>query len=213
VNDRRGHASVPVAAPLLALVAFALGVAACQTTPSTTATFVPASPTPTAAPTVDVTVAPPTLAPTAAPPTTAPSSAAGAPSCSAADLKASHGITDGAAGSLFTEVVLVSNSACSVDAFPALGLRDSAGGALVGGASGGPGRIDLVPGNGYTSNVRLSNWCAPDPSFPLELELIVGGEELAVTGGSFPDDGLPPCNGEGGPILEGSQWAPGPVIL
>ena len=44
---------------------------------------------------------------------------------------------------------------------------------------------------------------------PLELELITAAGELAVTGGSFPDEGdLPPCNGAGGPILDGTAWAP-----
>jgi hypothetical protein len=218
VNDRRGHASVPVAARASALLAagvLALGLAACQTTPSTSATYQPitAAPvTPAPSPTSAPSVAPATVAPTTAA-TPAPTSVAGAPACTAADLKASHGITDGAAGSLFTEVLLVSNAACSIDAFPALGLRDSTGTAILGGASGGPGRIELTPGVPYTSNVRVSNWCAEEPSFPLELELIVGSEEVAVTGGSFPEDGVPPCNGEGGPILEGSEWVAGPVIL
>jgi hypothetical protein len=30
---------------------------------------------------------------------------------------------------------------------------------------------------------------------------------MTVTGLSFPDDGdLPPCNGDGGPILEAEAW-------
>ena len=220
VNDRRGHASVPVAArasAVLAAVLLALGLAACQVSPSTSATYQPitagpVTPAPSLAPTLAPTEVPPTVTPTVAA-TPVPSSVAGSPGCTAADLKASHGITDGAAGSLFTEVLLVSNSTCSIDAFPALGLRDSTGTAILGGASGGPGRIELTPGVPYTSNVRVSNWCADEPSFPLELELIVGSEEVAVTGGSFPEDGVPPCNGEGGPILEGTEWVPGPVIL
>ena len=131
-----------------------------------------------------------------------------APPCAAADLKASHGIVEGAAGSRLTEVVLVSASTCSIDAFPILGLRDADGDALVGGSAAGAGRIDLVAGGSYTSAVRLSNWCLPEPSFPLSLQLRIGADELPVTGGSFPGEeiGLPPCNGDGPPILEGTAW-------
>ncbi len=118
---------------------------------------------------------------------------------------------EGAAGSRITEVVLVSAVACSIDAFPALGLRDATDAALVGAPSSGPGRIDLVAGTAYTSNVRLANWCAAQPAFPLTLEIVLSGAELAVTGTSFPDEGdLPPCNGSGGPILEGTAWTATP---
>jgi hypothetical protein len=208
LNDRRGHASVPVAALSAALLSGAVLLAGCGTAiPSTAApTSVATLPPPTSAP---ATTSPSEPASASTPATAAPSPVAGAPACSGADLKASHGIVEGAAGSELTEVVLVSNSACSVDAFPALGLRDSAGGALVGGASAGPGRIDLVAGAAYTSAVRLANWCAPEPSFPLALEIVLGGGAVVVTGDSFPEDGrLPPCSGAGGPILEGTAWEP-----
>lgn len=136
---------------------------------------------------------------------------AGTPACLLADLKASHGLVEGAAGSVLTEVVLVSATTCSVDAFPALALRDVTGDALVGAPSAGPGAIDLVAGVAYKSEVRLANWCAPEPEFPVSLEIVMGSEELDVTGTSFPDDGdLPPCNGEGGPVLEGTGWEPAP---
>jgi hypothetical protein len=135
----------------------------------------------------------------------------GAPPCDLADLKASHGLVEGAAGSRLTTVVLVSAVACSIDAFPALGLRDAQGTILVGAAAGGSGRIDLVTGNPYETNVRLANWCASEPAFPLALEIVLGREAVPVTGSSFPDDGeLPPCNGDGGPILEASQWVAAP---
>ena len=128
-----------------------------------------------------------------------------------ADLKASHGRVEGAAGSLMTEAVLVSETTCSVDAFPALGLRDASGAGLIGGTSASPGAIDLVAGVAYTSDVRLANWCAPEPEFPLDLVIVLGTEELSVTGSAFPDEGdLPPCNGEGGPILEATGWEPAP---
>ena len=109
---------------------------------------------------------------------------------------------------MFTEVVLVSPVTCSVDAYPVLGLRDAGGHALVGGTVAAAGRLDLVAGTSYSSAVRLANWCLPEPDFPLALAIRLGQAELPVTGGSFPeeDSGMPPCNGEGGPILEGRAW-------
>lgn len=144
-------------------------------------------------------------------PTAADTGPIGAPACAVANLKASHGLVEGAAGSLMTEVVLVSADTCSVDAFPALGLRDAAGTGLVGAPSTGPGLLDLVPGVAYRSEVRLANWCAPEPDFPVTLVVLVGGADLTVTGDPFPEEGdLPPCNGEVGPILEGTEWAATP---
>lgn len=176
----------------------------------------PPSPSPTVAVTSRATAGPigPASAPaeTLAPlPTAADTGTAGTPPCAVADLKASHGLVEGAAGSRLTEIVLVSAATCSIDAYPALGLRDADGSALLGGPAIGPGGIDLVPGVANVSQVRLSNWCAPEPAFPLSLEILIEGEGLPVTGGSFPEDGdLPPCNGDGGPILEASAWVQEP---
>jgi hypothetical protein len=205
MHDRRGRHSVPVAAPLLAIVA--AFVAACGSPTPTTpvdSTTGPTTPPITAFPTLPVATVPPE---TAAPPT----SAAGTPACTPADLKASHGLVEGAAGSRLTEIVLVSSSVCSVDLWPTLGIRDAGGNAVVGSTAGGTGRIDLSPVGSYTSEARLGNWCAPDPAFPLKLELRLGADELAVTGSSFPEEGsLPPCVGDGGPILEAQAWSAGP---
>lgn len=204
MTDRRGHSRSRGAAPLVAAV-LALGLVACAPTPASS---------PSVAPTAAETAIP-TGTPTAPPPTTVPTGTAtvGASACAAADLKASHGLVEGAAGSLLTSVILVSQVACSVALYPAFGLRDGNGAALLGGVAGGPGRIDLSPDASYESAVRLANWCAPDPTFPLALVLMVGAdggvEELAVTGSSFPDEGdMPPCNGGGGPILEAGAWTP-----
>jgi hypothetical protein len=207
MNDRRGGRVAQAAARLLggALVAGAL--LAC--TPAV----------PTATPTAAVTPAP-TAAATALASEPIETEAAletpeetnvGAPLCALADLKASHGIVEGAAGSTLTEVVLVSAETCSVDAFPALGLRDASGDPLIGAPSSGPGATDLVAGVAYRSEVRLANWCAPEPEFPLSLVVIINDDELEVTGDSFPEEGdLPPCNGEVGPTLEGTAWAATP---
>jgi hypothetical protein len=197
--DRRGLAALPLAFALLA----------CNPAPAATPAATTAAPTSTPpSATSQPTIPPATEEPV---PTPVDTGSAGTPACLLADLKASHGLVEGAAGSVLTEVVLVSATTCSVDAFPALALRDVTGDALVGAPSAGPGAIDLVAGVAYKSEVRLANWCAPEPEFPVSLEIVMGSEELAVTGTSFPDDGdLPPCNGEGGPVLEGTGWEPAP---
>ena len=218
MTDRRGHDQVPVASLLLLLAAGF--VAACGTTPPTSppadsttgptvgpVTAAPSSgaaETPATATLVPATPLPATPLPTVPAAVTAP--------CEVSDLKATHGLVEGAAGSRLTEVVLVAGIPCSIDAFPTLGLRDAKGGAIVGGIPAGPGRIDLSPETSYSSAVRLSNWCHDEPAFPLELTIRLGAEELPVNGGSFPDQegGMPPCSGEGvAPTLEGGAWTPG----
>jgi hypothetical protein len=191
---------------LTSALVLAVAVIACTPAPSPSPSLAATqagSVAPTEAPSAEATLAPL--------PTAADTGSAGTPPCLVADLKASHGLVEGAAGSRLTEVILVSSGTCSIDAYPTLGLRNADGAALLGGPAIGPGAIDLVPGVANVSQVRLSNWCAPEPAFPLELEVIVDGAELPVTGGSFPEDGdLPPCTGDGGPVLEGSAWLPQP---
>src|SRR5213592_586830 len=152
--DRRGNARKRVAAPLLAGL-LTLGVVACSATPTvspTAAATVAPTPTPSVAPTG-------TAAPATAALTPAPSGISAAPACTAADLKASHDLVEGAAGSRLTTVVLVAASKCSVDLHPAMGIRDTNGRELVGSTAGGAGRIDVDPNASYTSGVRFANWC------------------------------------------------------
>ena len=195
------------ALPGVLAIAALLAAVAAACTPAGPLASPAAIPTP--SPTVTL---PPTPAVTPSPvPTPLVTTSAGTPACAVADLKATHGLVEGAAGSTLTEVVLVSAVACAIDAFPALGLRDGTGAALVGAPSAGPGRLDLAAGAAYSSQVRLANWCAPEPVFPLTLEIVLGDAALAVTGTSFPEEGgLPPCNGSGGPILEGTAWTASP---
>jgi len=185
----------------------AFGLVACSATPSLSPSAVPTivpTPTPTIAPTA-------TAAPATATVTPAPSSISAAPACTAADLKASHDLVEGAAGSRLTTVVLVAASACSVDLYPAMGIRDANGGELVGSTAGGAGRLDLDPNASYASAIRFVNWCSPDPAFPLSLVIRLGAGEVRVSGSSFPDEGdMPPCNGGGGPALEAGQWEAAP---
>ncbi len=127
------------------------------------------------------------------------------------DLKASHDLVEGAAGSRLTTIVLTAATTCSLDLYPALGIRDAAGTELVGSTTTGSGQIDLDPDVTYSSDVRFANWCGPDPRFPLALVIRIGPREVEVTGSSFPDVGdMPPCNGVGGPRLESGPWTATP---
>lgn len=183
---------------------------ACSPTPSSTSGPETLAPTaaPSAAPVATAAVTP-TPVPEPSPVGTGPTSVA--PPCELSDLKASHGLVEGAAGSRLTTIDLISAVTCSVDAFPALGLRDADGVPLVSGVAGGTGRIDLVGGVGYETEARVANWCAAEPRFPVALELFIAGGELPVQGSSFPDqDDLPACNGGGGPILEANAWTAAP---
>jgi hypothetical protein len=188
----------------LAVSAAILVLAGCSTSPTPLASGIPStSPVATLAPTPVVT---PTPVPEPTPAGSAPVSAA-AP-CAPSDVKASHDLVDGAAGSRLTTVVLVASGVCSVEAWPAFALRDADGAPLVASSAGAAGRIDLVPAaQPYESVVRLSNWCAAEPRFPLTLDVVVNGQPILVTGSSFPEEGdLPPCNGGSGPILEANAW-------
>jgi len=185
----------------------ALAVFGCSGTPAVSPTAAP-----TVGPTPTLTVAPTeTAAPATQAVTPTPSGISAAPACTAADLKASHDLVEGAAGSRLTTVVLVAASKCSVDLHPAMGIRDANGGELVGSTAGGAGRIDLDPNASYTSAIRFANWCNPDPAFPTSLVIRIGAEEVRVSGSSFPDEGdMPPCNGGGGPVLEAGPWEAAP---
>jgi len=206
--DRRGSARTRAAAPFLAGV-LALGLVACSATPTAIPTIEPTvAPTPTPSPTMVPTE---TAAPSSESATPAPSAVAGGVACTAADLKASHDLVEGGAGSRFTSVVLVAASKCSVGAYPAIGLRDAHGAELVGSASGGPGQIELDPNVSYTSAIRFDNWCNPEPAYPVALVIRIGAEEVAVSGSSFPGEGdMPPCNGPGGPTLQAGAWEAAP---
>jgi hypothetical protein len=193
--------------PVAALLVATLVLACSESTPTATPPAPPTQTPPTANPSTaspSPATGPATIAPL---PTVTNTGTAASPPCLLADLKASHGLVEGAADSRDARVVLVSAGTCSVDAFPALRLRDSSGADLLSAPSERPGAINLVPGAAYTSDVRVSNWCAPDPSFPLSLLVVLGEGELAVNGGSFPEDSdLPPCNGATGPTLEATAW-------
>jgi hypothetical protein len=164
---------------------------------------------------------PPSLVPTASPaptpgatasesPTASPEdTGSGVAACVPADLKASHGIVEGTAGSRETEVVLVTAVRCALPAWPDVQLRDGLGVALVAGSSGGSGETVVQPGGSYVSAVQLSNWCGAEPAYPLTLDLLLDGESVAVSGGPFADEGdLPPCAGGDLPILSGTAWTP-----
>ena len=211
MHDRRGMTSIRAATFALAL---GILLAACTTAPSPLASAPVTAPTPSpeavSSPSPVASLPPVSAAPTPTepPPTEDP----GAARCKPADIKASHGLVEGGAGSRFTTVILVASVACSVDLYPAFGLRDGNGNVLINAVAAGPGRIELDPHLRYESDVRLANWCADDPTFPLQFELLVGGGEENVTGGSFPEEGdLPPCNGAtAGRVFEAQPWKVAP---
>ena len=193
----------------LALACSLVAVLAAGCGPSTS-TVAPATSTPVVPPTEGPTLTPATPPPATTAPTTA-ATLAGAV-CGPSDLKASHGLVDGAAGSVFTQVVLEANSSCTVDATPSVGLQDKNGTAVVPdtAASGGP--FQLEAGKAYTSTVRFANWCGSNPAFPVSLIIWIDGDKLVVTGGSFPSDGMPGCLGAPGSAatLDATPWAVSP---
>ena len=194
--------------PRLALGGFlAAALVACG--PALTSTPSPASGTTAPTETLGPTLTPATPTPIVTP-TPVPTPVGGIGICGTADLKASHGLVEGAAGSLITQVVLESNADCTVETSPSLGLQDKSGNALVTATQAGPGTVELHAGNAYSSQVRIANWCHPEPAFPLALILWIDGEKLIVTGGSFPDGGMPGCLGAGGVRLESTAWVVSP---
>jgi hypothetical protein len=201
-----GGGSMTLAARLLlggvlAAVLGACGPAAPSPSPTIAATEAPTS---VPASTVAATPSPvPTVVPT-------PTAVAGATPCGTADLKASHGLVEGAAGSIITEVVLVADTSCTVETSASLGLQDNSGTTLVTATPAGPGSIELVAGAAYTANVRIANWCKPEPAFPVSLLLWIDDEKLIVSGGSFPQDGMPGCIGTDGVHLEDTPWVASP---
>jgi hypothetical protein len=195
--------------PRLALGGFlAVGLVACG--PATpTASPAPVTAAPTDTPAATLTPATPTPAATVTPPA-AVTAAPGTTPCGTTDLKASHGLVEGAAGSIITEVVLEADADCTVETSPSLGLQDKTGAALITATPAGPGSIQLTAGDAYTSQIRIANWCEPEPAFPLALVLWIDDEKLIVTGGSFPDGGMPGCLGTGGARLESTPWVVSP---
>lgn len=193
----------PLAAMLLGLAVLGCGQATPTSAPSgPSATGSPSLASP-AATEPALSVAPTGTAAASAAATASP----GAPPCAVADLKASHGLVEVSGDSRTTEVVLGAAVPCSVDSYPAIRLRDATGAVLVDAPSLGLGTVALVPGVAYSSEVRLANWCAQEPAFPLRLAIVIDGSNLTVTGASFPDDGdLPTCTAHGPTILEATAW-------
>jgi hypothetical protein len=197
--------------PLGGLLLASLVAAGCgSSTPTVTPTTAPSEP---AAATGAASEPVPTDAMSEAPSETPEDTGtAGTPACPIDALKASHGITEVDGDDRTTEVVLVAADTCSVDAYPTLQLVDSDGAVLVSAAPLGVGGLDLVGGVAYTSEVRLGNWCLPDPTYPVTIAIVLAGRGVAVTGDSFPDDmTIPPCVHEGDdPVLSGTAWLPAP---
>lgn len=214
MTNRRGAGAAPRPAATIALVAtLTLLVTACGTA---TPTASPLPVLPTAAPRTAAELTPePTPVPAESEPpepTDDDIGTPGTPPCPINELKASHGSTQVDADDRVTELVLVAAGTCSIDAWPELVLEDGRGKLLISAPAGGQGGIDLVGGVAYTSQVRLSNWCLGDPSYPVTIGIIHGVQTLKVSGDSFPEEGaLPACAHEDAdPELTGTAWQPAP---
>jgi hypothetical protein len=195
--------------PLSIAIAVAVLLAGCSDSVPT-ATF-GGPPTLTGAPAAQATAAAPTDPPlTAEPLPTGSPNIPGTPACPIDELKASRGITRIDGDERVTEVILVAAGTCSIDAFPALLLQDADSNVVVAAGPAGQGGIDLVGGVAYSSEVRISNWCAEEPAYPVSIGISHGLGTLLVTGDSFPDEGdLPPCaNDDADPVLSATAWQP-----
>lgn len=214
MNDRRHRRSaIPPLLVLAVLLAAGAGLAACDALPATPfPSLPPATPAPTA---TEIATPEPTMVPPESlepEPTDTDTGSAGTPPCAGDELKASRGITAVDGDERVTEVVLVAAETCSIDAWPTLLLEDGRDKVLVVANATGAGGIDLVGGVAYTSEVRLSNWCLGEPSYPVSIGIVEGVATVLVTGDSFPDEGdLPAClHQDADPVLSGTAWAPSP---
>jgi Domain of unknown function (DUF4232) len=211
MRDRgAGRRPVRLLVPLLALLA-----AACTPTMTSTATFQPvtstAPPTELASPSLLASPVPPSPTPGTPAPSAGPTPTAGLTGCAVGDLKASHGIVEGASGARLTSVVLESDTTCTVSAVPNLALIDDSQLVLATSSTPGPQTITLAPGGVYGSDVRFANWCGNDPAYPITLFILIGDRSVAVTGGSFPESNdMPPCLGTDAAELMGTPWTPSP---
>lgn len=196
----------PRSAILLGAAVLGLLLGACAASPTSSPVDGSPAPGPTGAPSASATAGPTDVA------SVEPSSEASGPTgaaCTALDLKVSHGLVEGTAGSRDTEVVLVTAVRCAVPASPAFAIRDAAGATVALSTPAGQDVLVVRPGGRYASDVQFANWCGDDPDYPLTLELRLDGESIAVTDGPFPESGdVPPCTAGDAPTLSASAWAP-----
>jgi len=119
--------------------------------------------------------------------------------CRAADLLGFAGIGGAAAGTEFTPLVLVNISGldCILPIEPVVELRDGNGNLLVQTSQTGlsPDTVVLPSNATAQTMLGLADWCQPAPLEPLSLDVLIGGERLALTPPHIdPPVGLPGCN-------------------
>ena len=119
--------------------------------------------------------------------------------CTSEDLTAWLGVWGPAAGTDYSNVVILNRAGvhCRLATSPPLELRDAAGTLL---ATAEPGAdassaLDLGPGLAAIATIGLADWCGPAPRLPLQLELRIGTGRVAVLPTSEHSViGIPSCN-------------------
>jgi len=134
----------------------------------------------------------------------------------------------GAAGSRIADVTMTNTSghACLIIielsklqpiSIPGLALVDSSGTVLIGpGSRPSPSpvtstdSIRVEPGASLRTQVRVANYCGPDPKPPIDIRLTLpgaGGDVMAKPApGVSSANAIPPCNGPNGPEIDMNGW-------
>jgi hypothetical protein len=135
--------------------------------------------------------------------------------CNAADLVAGIVGWEGAAGSRIAEVELENTAAtCLVPDAPGLRLIDGRGTILIDSAtlpssspapSAGWSKLSLIA----NTQVRVANYCGPQPADPIEIDFVLPGGGTLVAKPIHPAssaNAIPPCNGPNGPEIDMNGW-------
>jgi hypothetical protein len=141
------------------------------------------------------------------------SSSPAAAACAGADITATGGPWEGAAGSRGSSIVVTNagSVACALPADPTVAMLDQAGTVVLANtppqSGAGP---TLVSGSSVGFSLVIGNWCDQQVTFPLHFSLALAADAVEVDGlfATTLDD-LPPCNGPGQPpSISTSGWQP-----
>jgi len=189
--------------------ALSLAVAACgssaasasSTTAASTAASAPATP---AAPTVAASGAPSTAA------SGSPAASAEVGPCSPSDIKVVATDAGGAAGRRGADVAItaIGAASCRLPSRPMVALLDPSGQAVLQTPITVDAEGPLVSGSAPARfTYEFSNWCAPSASTPWSVVLATAVGAVPVSGITYQEADLPPCNGPGQPpSITTSDW-------
>lgn len=203
--------------PWLVIGVVALAVAACgSSSPSgspTGAASAETSAAPTSAPSVAASAAASPSAASEAPSGGAsgsPAASADVGPCSPSDIKVVATNAGGAAGSRGADVQItaIGEASCRLPSRPMVALLDATGQPVLqtpitvdadGPLVSGPSPVQFT--------YEFSNWCSPTVSTPWTVVLATGVGAVPVTGLTYQEADLPPCNGPGQPpSITASGW-------